>query len=143
MVNNRGYILHKIGHKKGKIHDYDVYKKNHPVNPKQVVNVLDWIPWCRKRFSRTTIIALPYKKQRNQQELSAEEEKGVQQDSFQCIVFRKSRKVSPLNLSYCLNSCFLPSMLIAPNKHECLCEPVTLTKGLLPSSIQTLLTRES
>jgi hypothetical protein len=41
MVNNRGYILHKIGHKKGKRHDYDVYKKNHSVNPKQVVNVID------------------------------------------------------------------------------------------------------
>jgi hypothetical protein len=40
-VNNRGYILHKIGYKKGRRHDYDVYKKNHPVIPKQVVNVVD------------------------------------------------------------------------------------------------------
>ena len=42
-----------------------------------------------------------------------------------------------------LKRCFLPSMLTAPNKHECLYESVTLTTGLLPSSIQTLLTRES
>ena len=41
MVNNRGYIIHKANHKKGKRHDYDVYKRNHPVTPKQVVNVID------------------------------------------------------------------------------------------------------
>ncbi len=33
-VNNRGYILHKVGYKKGKRHDYDIYKKNHPITPK-------------------------------------------------------------------------------------------------------------
>ncbi len=44
MVNNRGYILHKAAHKKGRKHDYDVYKKNHPiVIPKQVVTVVYWI----------------------------------------------------------------------------------------------------
>jgi hypothetical protein len=41
MVNNRGYILYKAKHKKGRRHDYDVYKKNHPITPKQVVNVYD------------------------------------------------------------------------------------------------------
>jgi hypothetical protein len=41
MVNNRGFILHKIRHKKGRKHDYDIYKNNHPVTPKQVVNVID------------------------------------------------------------------------------------------------------
>ena len=41
MVNNRGFILHKSKHKKGRRHDYDIYKKNHPVTPKQVVNVFD------------------------------------------------------------------------------------------------------
>ena len=28
MVNNRGYILHKVGYKKGRKHDYDIYKNN-------------------------------------------------------------------------------------------------------------------
>ncbi len=43
-VNNRGYILNKVGYKKGRKHDYDVYKKNHPiVIPKQVVTVVYWI----------------------------------------------------------------------------------------------------
>jgi len=41
MVNNRGFILHKANHKKGHRHDYDIYKKNHVVTPKQVVNVVD------------------------------------------------------------------------------------------------------
>jgi hypothetical protein len=41
MVNNRGCIIHKLGHKKGRRHDYDIYKKNHSVIPKQVVNVID------------------------------------------------------------------------------------------------------
>ena len=41
MVNNHGLIIHKTKHKKGKRHDYDIYKKNHPVTPKQVVNVFD------------------------------------------------------------------------------------------------------
>ncbi len=41
MVNNRGFIIHKANHKKGKRHDYDVYKRNRPVTPKQVVNVID------------------------------------------------------------------------------------------------------
>ena len=40
-VNNRGYILHKIRHKKGRKHDYDIYKKNYTVTPKQVVTVVD------------------------------------------------------------------------------------------------------
>ena len=38
-VNNRGYIIHKLGHKKGRRHDYNINKKNHPVTPKDVVNV--------------------------------------------------------------------------------------------------------
>ena len=41
MVDNRGYILHKVAYKKGHRHDYDVYKKDHPVIPKQVVTVVD------------------------------------------------------------------------------------------------------
>jgi hypothetical protein len=36
-VNNRGYILHKVGYKKGRKHDYDVYKKNYPVFPERLL----------------------------------------------------------------------------------------------------------
>ena len=41
MVNNSGLIIHKTDLKKGRRHDYDIYKKNHPVTPKEVVNVYD------------------------------------------------------------------------------------------------------
>jgi hypothetical protein len=42
MVNNHGFIIHKTAHKKGRRrHDYDIYKENHPLTPKQVVNVFD------------------------------------------------------------------------------------------------------
>ena len=56
-VNNGGYIIHKVGYKKGRRHDYDVYKKNHPVIPKQVVNVVDLgYLGSRNGFPRTTIL---------------------------------------------------------------------------------------
>jgi hypothetical protein len=42
LVNNyRGYILDKIGHKKGRKHDYDIYKNNHPDIPIRVITVVD------------------------------------------------------------------------------------------------------
>ena len=41
MVNNHGIIIHKVGYKKGCSHDYDIYKKNRSVTPKDVVNVYD------------------------------------------------------------------------------------------------------
>src|SRR6476620_1968140 len=41
MVNNRGIVIHKTSYKKGKRHDYDIYKKNHPVTLKEVINVFD------------------------------------------------------------------------------------------------------
>ncbi len=73
MVNNRGYILHKIGYKKGRKHDYDAYKKNHPVTPKQVVNVLDLGYLGVETDFPEQLSALPYKKKKNQDELSQEE----------------------------------------------------------------------
>ena len=41
MVNTRGFIIHKTNRKRGCRHDYNIYKNNHPVTPKQVVNVVD------------------------------------------------------------------------------------------------------
>ena len=73
MVNNCGYILHKAAHKKGKRHDYDIYKNNHPLTPTQVVNVLDLGYLGVEKDFPEQLSALPYKKKRNQQELSAEE----------------------------------------------------------------------
>ena len=76
MVNNhRGYIIHKTANhrKKGKRHDYYVYKKNHPVTPsKQVVNVIDLGYLGVEKDFPEQLSALPYKK-RYQEELSQEE----------------------------------------------------------------------
>ena len=41
MVNSHGIVIHKVGHKKGRRHDYDIHKKNHSITPKEVVNVFD------------------------------------------------------------------------------------------------------
>ena len=41
MVNSDGTILHKTGHKRGRIHDYEIFKNNHPITPIQVENVFD------------------------------------------------------------------------------------------------------
>ncbi len=73
MVNNCGYILHKAAHKKGRRHDYDVYKTNHPLTPKQVVNVFDLGYLGVETDFPEQLSALPYKKKKNQQDLSQEE----------------------------------------------------------------------
>ena len=64
-VNNRGYILHKVGYK-GRKHDYNVYKNNHPITPKQVVNVFDLGYLGVETDFAEQLSALPYKKKRNQ-----------------------------------------------------------------------------
>jgi hypothetical protein len=65
MVNNRGYIIHKLGYKKGRKHDYDIYKSNHSVIPKQVVNVVDLGYLGIEKDFPDQLSALPYKKKRN------------------------------------------------------------------------------
>ncbi len=65
-VNNRGYILHKVGYKKGRKHDYDVCKRNHPVIPKEVVNVFNLGYLGVETDFPEQLSALPYKKKRNQ-----------------------------------------------------------------------------
>ncbi|HXS59979.1 MAG TPA: transposase family protein [Candidatus Sulfopaludibacter sp.] len=66
-VNNRGYIIHKVGYKKGRKHDYDVYKKNHPiVIPKEIVNVFDLGYLCVEKDFPEQLSVIPYKKKRNQ-----------------------------------------------------------------------------
>ncbi|MER5175536.1 MAG: transposase family protein [Candidatus Nitrosocosmicus sp.] len=42
MVNNKGFIIHKTEHKKGRRHDYSIYKNNHPVIPNQALMCLIW-----------------------------------------------------------------------------------------------------
>lgn len=66
MVNKEGTILHKSRHhKKGRQHDYTVYKDEQPQTPSQVENVLDLgYLGCEKDFP-TVKYSLPVKKKRN------------------------------------------------------------------------------
>jgi hypothetical protein len=62
MVNSEGVILHKTGHDRGRIHDYEIFKYKHPTTPLQ--GVKDDFP--------TVKYVLPFKKKRKS-ELSDEE----------------------------------------------------------------------
>ena len=65
MVNNLGIIIHKIGHKKGRRHDYDIYKINHPLIPKEVVNVFDLGYLGIEKDFQNNYHPLPNRKKRN------------------------------------------------------------------------------
>lgn len=65
VVNNLGIIIHKTSHKKGRRHDYDIYKKNHPLVPKQVVNVFDLGYLGVEKDFPEQLSSLPNRKKRN------------------------------------------------------------------------------
>jgi hypothetical protein len=101
-VNKDGYILHKIAHKKGKRHDYDIYKGNHPVFPKQVVNVLDLGYLGVETDFPEQLSALPLKRKRNQDRSQEEKEynkihyrKGIVIEHVICR-FKKYRIMSEI-----------------------------------------------
>jgi hypothetical protein len=73
MTNNHGIIIYKSDHKNGRRHDYDIYKEHHPVTPKEVVNVFDLGYYGVEKDYPEQLSSLPYRKKRNQQELSQEE----------------------------------------------------------------------
>ena len=52
-------------YKKGRKHDYDIYKSNYLVTPKEVVNVLDLGYLGIEKDFPEQLSALPYKKKRN------------------------------------------------------------------------------
>ena len=65
MVNNRGFIIHKTGYKKGHRHDYNIYKKNHPLTPNQVVNVFDLGYLGVEKDFPQQLSSMPNRKKRN------------------------------------------------------------------------------
>ena len=81
MVNNRGFIIHKTNHKKGRRHDYDIYKENRPATPKQVVNVVDLGYLGIEKDFPEQLSSTPNRKKRNQ-ELS-DDHKNYNKKSFQ------------------------------------------------------------
>jgi hypothetical protein len=85
MVNNHGLIIHNLGYKKGRRHDYDIYKENRPATPKQVVNVFDLgYLGVEKDFQQQTS-SLPNRKNRNM-DLSIEEREYNKSHSKKRIV---------------------------------------------------------
>ena len=61
-----------IRYKKGRKHDYDIYKEEHPVTPKEVVNIFDLgYLGVEKDFSEQ-LSSIPIRKKKNV-ELSQEE----------------------------------------------------------------------
>ena len=75
MVNSDGTILHKTGHKRGRKHDYEIFKNNHPTTPLQVANLLDLGYMGVKNDFPTVKSVLPIRKKRKKGELSDEEKK--------------------------------------------------------------------
>jgi hypothetical protein len=86
MVNNLGYIIHKTDHKKGRRHDYDVYKKNRPITPKDVVNVFDLGYLSVEKDFPEQRSSIPKRKKRNQGRLSQEEKEFNRINSKKRIV---------------------------------------------------------
>ena len=66
MVNSEGLSVHKTDHEKGRIHDYNVYKNNHPIAPIQVENVfnLAYVS-IQNDFPATVKSVLPIRKKKN------------------------------------------------------------------------------
>jgi len=74
MVNSEGTILHKTGHDRRRIHDYEIFKNKHPITPLQVENVLDLGYLGVKNDFPTVKYVLPFRKKRKS-ELSDEEKR--------------------------------------------------------------------
>jgi hypothetical protein len=87
IVNKEGEILYKSRHhKKGRQHDYTVYKKEHPVTPSQVENVVDLgYLGCEKDFP-TVKYSLPVKKKRNIELTEEEKEHNKNHSSLRVII---------------------------------------------------------
>ena len=64
MVNSEGLILHKTGHDRGRIHDYEIFKNKHPTTPLQVENVFDLGYMGVKNDFPTVKSVLPFRKNR-------------------------------------------------------------------------------
>jgi len=64
MVNSEGTILHKTGHDRRRIHDYEIFKNKHPITPLQVENVLDLGYLGVKNDFPTVKYVLPFRKKR-------------------------------------------------------------------------------
>src|SRR3954452_24512676 len=86
MVNNHGVIIHKTHHKKGRRHDYDIYKENHPATPKQVVNVFDLGYLGVEKDFPDQISSLPNRKKRSMKLSQEEKEYNLQHSKKRIVI---------------------------------------------------------
>ncbi len=85
IVNNQGIIIHKLRYKKGRRHDYDIYKEEHHVTPKEVVNVFDLGYLGIEKDFPEQLSSIPIRKKKNV-ELSQEEKEHNKNHSRRRIV---------------------------------------------------------
>jgi hypothetical protein len=87
MVNKEGEILYKSNHhKKGRQHDYSVYKDEQPQTPSQVENILDLGYLGCKKDSPTIKYSLPIKKKRNMDLTMEEKEYNKNHSRLRVII---------------------------------------------------------
>lgn len=86
MVNTQGLVIHKTGHKKGRRHDYDIYKKNHPSTPKQVVNVFDLGYLGVEKDLPEQLSSLPNRKKRSRELPQEEKEHNLQHAKKRIVI---------------------------------------------------------
>ncbi len=80
-------IFYKTKHKqKGKKHDYRIYKKNHPVTPKEVENIFILGFLGIEKDYLEQISSLPIKKKKKNQELTLDEKEYNKNHSKKRIV---------------------------------------------------------
>jgi hypothetical protein len=66
MINKKGEILHKSNHhKKGRQHDYSIYKEEHPTTPPQIENYYDLGYYGVEKDFPDVKVVLPIKKKHN------------------------------------------------------------------------------
>ena len=85
MVNKKGNILYKSKYKKGKQHDYSVYKDERPITPSQVENYYDLGYYGIKKDFPDLKTVLPIKKKRNT-ELTKKEKRYNKKHSRQRVI---------------------------------------------------------
>ena len=86
MVNNRGFIPHKLRYKKGRRHDYDSYKENHPSTPKKVVNVFDLGYLGVETDFLEQLSSIPNRKERNLKLSQEEKEYNINHSKKRILI---------------------------------------------------------
>lgn len=76
-VNENGLIIHKTNHYRGRRHDYDIFKQNHPDIPKEVLPAFDLGYYgVKSDFKELNPLLIPYKRNRwNPKDLTPKQKK--------------------------------------------------------------------